>query len=185
MSILFPSLNKFIYWAYGTATPIYASDGTFLFYSETGVKQGDPLGPLLFAAGLQDVLARLHVQVPGVTVLAYLDDIPIFGPPDQVALAFIWLKRKLSFLGLDINQDKCQLFYDSNKTPDLPEAFNDIQPSTTFIKILGTPMGANGEVIDDTALKMDKYVKIIPLILQLPASIASSRAVSTQDQYPF
>jgi hypothetical protein len=33
-------------------------------------------------------------------------------------------------------------------------------------------MGADGEVIDDTALTMDNYVKIIPLILQLPASIA-------------
>ena len=172
MSRLFPLLNKFIYWAYGTATPIYASDGTFLFYSETGVKQGDPLGPLLFAAGLQDILSSLHVQFPGVTVLAYLDDITIFGPPDKVALAYLFLKIDLALLGLGINRDKCQLFYDSNKTPDLPEAFAGITPSTTFIKILGTPMGSDGEVIEDTALTMDNYVKIIPLILQLPVSIA-------------
>jgi hypothetical protein len=57
---VFPSLSKFIFWAYGSATPIYASDGTFLFFIETGVKQGDPPGPLLFAAGLQDVFTRLH-----------------------------------------------------------------------------------------------------------------------------
>jgi hypothetical protein len=51
------------------------------------------------------------------------------------------------------------------QTPVLPDEFAGIQPSTTFIKILGTPMGADREVIDNTALTMDNYVKIISLIL--------------------
>ena len=58
--------------------------------------------------------------------MAYLDDITIYGKPAEVAEAFIWLERELALLGLAINQDKCQLFYDSNKTPDLPEAFAGI-----------------------------------------------------------
>ena len=172
MTSVFPSLSKFIFWAYGSATPIYASDGTFLFFSETGVKQGDPLGPLLFAAGLQDVLTRLHSRLPGVTILAYLDDITLIGPPALVAAAFEWLVRELALLGLDINPNKCQLFYNQTYTPVLPEEFSRIQPSTTYIKILGTPMGADGEIVEDIKLTMADYSKLLPYILQLPASTA-------------
>jgi hypothetical protein len=172
MAAIFPSLNKLIFWAYGSATPIYASDGTFLFFSETGVKQGDPLGPLLFAAGLQDILKSLHTRIPGVTVLAYLDDITIFGPPDQVAAAFEHLEHELALLGLVINPNKCQLFYNHAHTPILPAAFGRIQPSTTYIKILGTPMGSDADIQEDINLTMADYGKLLPYILQLPASTA-------------
>ena len=93
INIFFPSLSKFIFWAYCSATPIYSSDGTFLFFSETGVKQGDPLGPLFFAAGIQDILVRVREAFSGVTVLAYLDDITLFGPPELVAEAFVQTNR--------------------------------------------------------------------------------------------
>jgi hypothetical protein len=73
-------------------------------------------------------------------------------------LVYHRLKREFASLSLDINQNKCQLFYDSNKTPVIPDNFAGIQPSTTFIKILVTPIGADGEVIDDTALTIDNNV---------------------------
>jgi hypothetical protein len=114
----------------------------------------------------QYVLTQLHANFRRVAIFAYLDDITLYGKPAKVAEVFIWLE----LLGLAINQDKCQLFYDAIKTPVLPDAFAGIKPSMTFIKILGS----DGEIIEVTALttNIDNYVKILPLILQLPASIA-------------
>lgn len=42
-----PRLLKLFVWAYGSATPVYLTDGSFVCNSESGVRQGDPLGPNL------------------------------------------------------------------------------------------------------------------------------------------
>jgi hypothetical protein len=53
--------SVFPFWTYGSATPIYASDGTYLFFSDTGVKQGDPLGPYSSQPGYKmSSLAFIH-----------------------------------------------------------------------------------------------------------------------------
>jgi hypothetical protein len=46
-------------------------------------------------------------------------------------------------------------------------------------------MGADGKIIDDTALTMDNYIKTIPLILQLPQASPTSSSIiaSTKDRY--
>ena len=136
------------------------------------MKQGDPLGPLLFAAGIQDILVRVREAFPGVTVLAYLDDITLFGPPELVAEAFVQLQQELMVLGLQVNQAKCQLFYNSDKTTIIPDSFSDIHhQSTDFITILGCPMGTDERVKEEVNRIMEEYNSLLALVLQLPASI--------------
>ena len=43
--------------------------------SISGQQQGDTLGPLLFALGLQPAFVEVHKEFPGVIIRAYIDDI--------------------------------------------------------------------------------------------------------------
>ena len=56
-----PKLLPFVQWAYGAPTSLHlvgAHPNTPPIQSQTGVRQGDPLGPLLFALALQRSLQR-------------------------------------------------------------------------------------------------------------------------------
>ncbi|CAI5488912.1 unnamed protein product, partial [Closterium sp. Naga37s-1] len=68
-----------------------------------GVRQGDPLGPLLFAAAIQPTLQSTATLLPEVAIVAYADDITIVGPRDAAYDAFINVTRELTSLGLRCN----------------------------------------------------------------------------------
>lgn len=48
-------------------------------YCTTGVQQGDPLGPLLFSAGIHEVVSSCNVNFPEVWGCWYLDDGSLVG----------------------------------------------------------------------------------------------------------
>jgi hypothetical protein len=61
-------------------------NGYDLLCSATGVRQRDPLGPLLFAPGLQDPIAELISLCPTVNILVCLDDMYLLGPRADVGV---------------------------------------------------------------------------------------------------
>ena len=86
-----PDLLAPFVWAYETHTPLFVG-GKLAFKSQSGVKQGDPLAPALYSLGMRRIIEELiealahrgvHSQVP---VLAYLDDLYVFGAPGQTGI---------------------------------------------------------------------------------------------------
>jgi hypothetical protein len=77
-----PTLLNAAEWIYGEPSKLVARDGERVEHLElsNGVRQGDPLGPLLFSIGPPSSIESLQQYLgPQYLVMAYLDDIVIFG----------------------------------------------------------------------------------------------------------
>ncbi|CAI7856659.1 unnamed protein product [Closterium sp. NIES-54] len=108
--------------------------------SGRGVRQGDPLGPLLFAASIQQHLRRVATEHPEVTVLAYAGDITMIGPATATLGALRVLTPLLAQDGLTCNLRKSSAWSSSPLEGDeLPEGL----PLThEGVRVLGSPVGS-------------------------------------------
>ncbi|CAI7903792.1 unnamed protein product [Closterium sp. NIES-54] len=108
--------------------------------SGRGVRQGDPLGPLLFAASIQQHLRRVATEHPEVMVLAYADDITLIGPATATLGALKVLTPLLAQDGLTCNLGKSLAWSSSSlEGNELPEGL----PLThEGVRVLGSPVGS-------------------------------------------
>lgn len=65
-------------WAYNQPLVLVINEGHMLASAE-GVRQGDPIAPLLFSLAIRPLLEHLQKTLPKVTIIAYLDDIYILS----------------------------------------------------------------------------------------------------------
>ena len=135
-----PGLQPLFRWQYGTPSPLHLSNGHFFCNSESGVRQGDPLGPLYFSIGLHPVLLEVQDDFPDVQILAYLDDIVICGPRTEALAALASLRLKVARkLGLEVNMSKT-VMYDPTVVENVVQA-DGLKVVRDGFVLLGSPMG--------------------------------------------
>ena len=107
--------------------------------SESGVQQGDPLGPLLFALVLQKLVSSLDADDECAEILLqawYFDDGALAGTRPAVLRALHLIEDLGPALGLHVNLAKCELFSREGSFP--PDVRCSLLPN---LDILGAPIG--------------------------------------------
>jgi hypothetical protein len=103
-----PSIWQYVATTYGCAAHQYV--GPHVVDSTTGVQQGDPLSPLLFALTVQPLLLDLHRESPDVRQGWYLDDGTFVGPVPAAQQAVQLVVDRAPAYGLSLNPQKCRVW---------------------------------------------------------------------------
>jgi len=98
-----PTLYRATKWAYNNPSILVTHSGETLASAE-GVRQGDPMAPLLFSLALRPTLEHLLKKLPNATIVAYLDDIYILNRDDTKLLPLV--AKELEKWPVRLNQQK-------------------------------------------------------------------------------
>ena len=105
-----PAAYSWLTWCYSDNAPLLCQ-GREMCLSRRGVHQGDAMGPLGFALGLEYALDQCLLQQDSLPWVSwYLDDGTIAGPMEQVIAYLRALGPALETCGLQVNLRKCTLW---------------------------------------------------------------------------
>jgi hypothetical protein len=148
-----PALSSLLRWSYGGATPLVSSDGTEIAQVSSGVRQGDPLGPLFFAYALHPVLRELKAMFADVDIVAYLDDVHLLGSAGRAQEAYDTFITAAARVGLRVNPHKSHL----------------LDQEADGMVALGTPVGKE-EFVNTTMEQLFKEkAEVLPELLSFDA----------------
>jgi hypothetical protein len=162
----FPSLLRYFDWSYGHAAPLWYDGGLFTHSCE-GVRQGDPLGPALFAMGIHHVLVQLTQEFPMVKILAYLDDVTVTGDQKDLIRLSSRFKELIGECGLEMNPSKSVLCLHPGS--GTPMGVGHLQVTWEGVWILGSPIGSRDFEGEQVLRKVERMHKMV--ILQSEKSI--------------
>ena len=164
-------------WGYTSDTPLHfltgraRSDGLpqELLTSRNGVRQGDPLGSLLFCIAIHRIMRECMEGHPGARLYAFLDNITITGAPDVLPRIIDDLTARAAVMGLDTVPAKSEwLWYHNEPLPDHAEQHRQRRGfilNTDVTKLLGCPIGRDTERIaamaDGIARKYDPMFRLL------------------------
>ncbi|KAL0214021.1 hypothetical protein P9112_006205 [Eukaryota sp. TZLM1-RC] len=151
----FPELSSFFYHFYGKESDLISN--SFGLKSSSGVKQGDPLGPLLFCLAIHKTLNIIKQKYPSIKIVAYMDDISLIGSFDLLELVAQEIADSYENIGLHLNASKCLLI--GSSAQDL--VINDsIVPFTNYssdaFKLLGCWLGNVPQIQNEWQVILEK-----------------------------
>ncbi|XP_029656011.1 uncharacterized protein LOC115229886 [Octopus sinensis] len=172
--------RELVLFAYPLVHLLYACSSILMFNdipisSSTGVQQGDPLGPVLFALGVNNIAHSVRSPIN----IWYLDDATICGPPDVVFDDLRFIIPSLSAIGLSINDNKSEVV-NINLNPNTftvatstcQNILSDVQVTDkSNLMILGAPMGPSA--LEDTlSCKISNLSKMIEKLKDIEPHVA-------------
>ena len=107
----FPELLPWASWCYSQHPTLWHPMG--IISSESGVQQGDPLGPMFFCLVLHNLVTAIVTDNECSSLLFhrwYIDDGVVAGPKPALSKVFFIIQELGPPLGLFINAGKCELF---------------------------------------------------------------------------
>ena len=116
-----PGLYSLLWQAYSSPTRLFFGEEGFT--SKTGIQQGDPIGPALFALSVDEASRGVHSEFN-----VWYKNVATFGDsPKRVHYDLVILLEKLWAIGLEVNKSKCKLTILNNSMPEA--LFRGLQPS--------------------------------------------------------
>ena len=158
-------------WAYESPAPLLMRNEQrklTQLESTSGVRQGDPLGPMLFAMALQPVLKKLQASHPTVSILAYLDDVVIMGKADDMPLAIHSLAQEAASIGLQLRADKCLVYNQDEAVAQALATEVECEATSSGFTILGSPLGSAVHIAAKTLEKVKDAIGWFDALDALP-----------------
>jgi hypothetical protein len=166
-----PRLLPFAAWTYRSHGPLVVRGATAdapPLTSLSGVRQGDPCGPLLFALALQGPLERVRDAFPDVRVVAYADDVHLQGPPAAAVEAFRLLVSTTAPIGLTPSLPKCAAYAQSAATGLAVASDLGVAHRPEGLVAAGTPLGSDAFVETDARSRAETVASLVTALASLP-----------------
>ena len=107
--VLMPSIISFASFCYSKHSDLFFNSS--IVDSQTGVQQGDPLGPLLFSLAIWPHIDEIESKIPNLLQHCwYLDDGFIARTEIELCKALEILSESGEKFGLELRKDKCELW---------------------------------------------------------------------------
>lgn len=134
-----PDIFPFVYQCYGK--PSFLMFGKEVILSRSGVQQGDPLGPLLFCLTINNLIKSLRSRFNA----WYLDDGSLGDSSNVVFNDLQSVIEQSKCLGLELNFEKCELFFVNESDSSTISKFNSLCPNIRItnkseLSLLGSPL---------------------------------------------
>ncbi|MCW3101384.1 MAG: uncharacterized protein JWL77_7002 [Chthonomonadaceae bacterium] len=166
-------LWKLTEWAYSSSSPLWIRSnetGKMIqlptLMSTSGVKQGDPLGSLLFALSMKQMYndAVSSDNTGQIKAIAFQDDITLVGPPDQRLITAVeTLRDKAEQGGLEMNMSKTKMLWlhsdikaEVGEEEEIREQLNSlgIEIEEGGTKLLGACIGTDVPKLQSLAINL-------------------------------